>query len=51
MHNRLLCADEGLECSLNEMLSGLGENLDDNVVRDLVLFNYLSDEIEVGLRG
>ena len=46
-----LDADQRLRRARDEVLAGLGEDGDLNVVGDAVLDDQLADEVEVGLRG
>ena len=50
VNDRLLGAADRFERALNQRLPGLREHLNDHVVRDEVLFDDLSHEIEIGLR-
>ncbi len=47
----LLGALERLEGALDEVVTGLGQHLDGDVVRNVAAFDQLADEVEVGLRG
>ena len=51
MNDRLLGAADRFERALDQRLPGLREHLNDHVVRDEVLLDDLSHEIEIGLRG
>ena len=44
-------AGHGLEGAVDELVAGLGEDLDGDVVGDQVLFDELAAEVEVGLGG
>ena len=46
---RCLGADQGLRRALDQVLTGLGQHRDRDVVGDLVLLDQLADEVEVGL--
>ena len=47
--DRLLGASQRLVGALDQLLAGLGEHLDDDVVGDQVLLDELPHEVEVGL--
>ncbi len=51
VHDGLLGADQGLVGPLDQVLAGLGQDLDGDVVRDVVALDQLADEVEVRLRG
>jgi hypothetical protein len=51
VHDRLLGAGDGLVGPLDQVLAGLGQHLDDDVVGDATLLDQHPDEVEVGLRG
>ena len=44
-------ADQGLDGALDQVLAGLGQHRDRDVVGDLVALDELADEVEVGLAG
>jgi hypothetical protein len=50
VHDCLLGAGQRLVRPLDQVLAGLSEHLDGDVVRDVVAFDQLPDEVEVGLR-
>ena len=49
VHDRLLRADQRLVGASDQVLAGLGQHLDGDVVRDQVLLDQHPDEVEVGL--
>ena len=49
VHDRLLGTLDRLEGARDELLARLGEHLDGHVIRDHVLFDELTHEVEVGL--
>ena len=49
--DRLPGAAQRLEGALDQLVAGLGEHLDRDVVGDQVLLDELADEVEVGLAG
>ena len=49
--DRLLGAAQRLEGALDQLVAGLGQHLDGDVVGDQVLLDELADEVEVGLAG
>ncbi|MCY1230757.1 hypothetical protein D9M72_431830 [compost metagenome] len=51
VHDGLLGTDQGLVGPLDQVLTGLRQHLDGDVVRNVVAFNQLTDKIEVSLRG
>ena len=48
---RVLAPDHGLRRALDQVLTGLGQHRDGDIVGDLVLLDELADEVEVGLAG
>ena len=51
MHDGLPGADQGLVGPLDQVFAGLGQHLDGDVVRDVVAFDQLPDEVEVRLEA
>ena len=51
MYDRLLGTAQGLEGPLDQLVAGLGQHLDRDVVGDQVLLDELADEVVVGLAG
>jgi hypothetical protein len=51
VHDGLLGAAQGLEGALDQLVAGLREHLDRDVVGDQVVLDELPDEVEVGLAG
>src|SRR4051794_33250559 len=51
VHDRLPGALQGLVGALDQLVAGLREHLDRDVVGDQVVFDQLTDEVEVGLAG
>ncbi len=51
MDDRLLGAAQRLEGALDQLVAGLGQHLDGDVVGDQVVLDELADEVEVGLAG
>src|SRR3954471_2771743 len=49
--DRVVGAPQRLEGALDQLVTGLGEDLDRDVVRDQVLLDQLTDEVEIGLTG
>ena len=51
VHDDVLGALAGLERAADQVLAGLHQHLDGDIIRDHVLFDDLANEVEVGLRG
>jgi hypothetical protein len=51
VQQRPLGPDQGLDRALDQLLTGLGQDLDGDVLGDQVLGDELPDEVEVGLAG
>ena len=51
VHDRLLGAADRLIGALDQVVPGLGQHLDDDVIRDAALLDQHPDEVEVGLAG
>src|SRR6185312_10520468 len=51
MHDGATAAADRLEGAADEVLAGLGQHLDGDVIRDALRVDDLPHEIEIGLRG